>query len=68
MSMQTRPTTVVSQPARLSIAGRVLSRQPDPRLLHRVLGVRPRPEHPVGDRHQTPALLLEGFRQCIVRT
>jgi hypothetical protein len=36
------------------------ARQPQPRLLHRVLGVRPRPEHPVG--HQAPVLQLERLR------
>ena len=31
------------------------------RLLHDVLGVRDRPEHPVGDREQVRAQLLLGF-------
>jgi hypothetical protein len=48
--------------------GLVLARQPQPCLLHRVLGVRPRSEHPVGHRHKAPALLLKGFCHRSIRT
>jgi hypothetical protein len=33
--------------------------EPQPRVLHRVVGLRLRPEHPVGDRPQASPLLLE---------
>jgi hypothetical protein len=39
-----------------------MARQPQPCLLHRILGVRLRSEHPLGHRHKAPALLLERLR------
>ena len=66
--MQTRPTTVVSQPARLSIAAASCRASRIHASCTASSASALRPEHPVGDRHQALALLLEGFRQCFVRT
>ena len=52
MSRQTRATTVVSQPPRLSTVVRVGAAQPQPCLLQGVVGLADRAQHPVGDRAQ----------------
>jgi hypothetical protein len=46
---------------------RVDPAQPQPRLLHRVLGRRRLAEHPVRHRPQPAALRLEPIRQPVVR-
>src|SRR5262249_15141009 len=42
---------------------RVRPAQANPGLLHRVVGLGERPEHPVGDSAEVPAVLLEALRQ-----
>ena len=59
MFRQTRATTVVSQPPRFSISLGVAAAEAHPGLLHRVVGLAERAEHPVGDRAQVSAVLLE---------
>ena len=66
MSRQMRPTTVVSQPRRLSIAADVGAAEPQPRLLHGVLGLAERAEHAVGDGAQLGAMGLEAFGEVVV--
>ena len=54
-----RVTTVVSQAARFSISSGAGALQPQPGLLHGVVGLGERAEHPVADRPQTIAVLFE---------
>ena len=59
MSRQMRAHPVVSQPPRFSISSPVGAAQPQPRLLHGVVGLADRAEHPVGHRAQARAVFLK---------
>ena len=59
MSRQTRLTTVVSQARRLSTSSEFDRLSRSQRLLHGVVGLARGAEHPVGDRVQVGAMLLE---------
>ncbi len=65
MFRQTRPTTVVSQACMFSTLAGILVANPKPCFLQGVVGFGHRSEHPVGDRAQTPTMLLEAFGQPI---
>ena len=54
-----RVTTVVNHAARFSISSVVGPLQPQPGLLHGVVGLGHRAEHPVADGPQSGALLFE---------
>ena len=60
---QIRATTVVSHRSRLSICSASVRAQPQPRLLHGVLGLAERAEHPVGDRAQLGPQAVEPVGQ-----
>jgi hypothetical protein len=60
---QTRPTTVVSHPGEIVHRARVGAAEPDPGLVHTVLGFGKRAEHPVRDRYEIRSLLVEALRQ-----
>ena len=66
MFRHTRATTVVSQPRRFSMSLGVGAAEPQPRLLHGVVGLAQRAEHAVGDRAQVRAVLLEELGQPIL--
>ena len=68
MSRQTRATTVVSQPPRLSIAAGVRAAQPQPRLLDRVLGFGARARASGTPPRAGAPVLLEPRRQPVVLT
>ena len=55
MSRQMRATTVVSQAGDIVGRGGVGAQQPQPSLLHGILGFGGRAEHPIGDRLQARA-------------
>jgi len=58
--VQADPPDHRGQPAaQVADAARVAAAEPQPRLLHRVLGFADRAEHAVGDRLQVLAVLLE---------
>jgi hypothetical protein len=50
-----QPGAEVLEPARVGAV------EPEPRLLHRVVRLAQRAEHPIGDRPQAGAVLLESF-------
>ena len=56
---QMRVTTVVSHAARFSISSGAARLQPQPGLLHGVVGLGDRAEHPVADGPQADAVLFE---------
>ena len=66
MSRHTRATTVVSQPPRFSTPLGVGAAEPEPGLLHGVVRLAQRAEHPVGHRPQVGAVGLEPLRQPVV--
>ncbi len=66
MSRHTCVMTVVSQPPRLSTAPVSARDEPQPRLLHGVLGFARRAQHAVGDRPQAGPVLLESRAQGCV--
>ena len=66
MSRHTRATTVVSQPPRFSTSLGVGAAEPQPRLLHGVVGLAQRAEHAVGHRPQVGPVLLEPLGQPFV--
>ena len=63
MLRHTRPTTVVSHAPRFSIASALGAAQPQPRLLEGVVGLAQRTQHPVRDRPQAGAVLVEALGQ-----
>ena len=63
MSRQTRATTVVSQPPRLSTAVGVGATEPQPGLLHGVVGLVARPEHAQRHRPEVIPVGLEALVQ-----
>ena len=68
MSRQMRLTTVVSHPRMFSTSSRVGAAQPEPRLLHGVVGLAGRAQHPLRHRAQMTPVLLEllGLPLCRV--
>ena len=66
MFSATRATTVVSQPREVLDVARVRAAESQPRVLNRVVGLAQRAEHPVRDRPQVRALLLELLGQPVV--
>ncbi len=62
MFRHTRATTVVSQPPRFSTSLASDAAQPQPGVLHGVVGLGERAEHPVGHRPQPRPVLLEAAR------
>jgi hypothetical protein len=64
--LQTFPSDDRGQPSgQVLDPGGIGAAEPQPRVLHRVVGLSPRAEHPVGDRPQAGPLILEPSGQPV---